>query len=88
MDFMYLLWILFGFLPIYLFIIIKGPSIWDRLLGMNLISAKIMIIIVVFASIFETAYLLDFAIVYALLGFICTIFISRFILERIKGRSK
>ena len=86
MNYMFLLWIMFSFLAIYLVLIIKGPSIWDRLLGMNLASAKIMIIIVFFASVFETAYLLDFAIVYALLGFICTIFISRFILERIKGR--
>ena len=82
---MYLLWIMFAFLSLYVVRIVKGPSIWDRLLGLNLISTKIVIIIIIFASLYETAYLLDFAIVYALLGFLGTIFTARFVLGRIKG---
>ena len=64
--------------------LIKGPSVWDRLLGMKLISAKVVSLIIIFASENETAYLLDLAIVYALFGFICTIFIATFIAERKK----
>jgi multisubunit Na+/H+ antiporter MnhF subunit len=30
-------------------------------------------------------YLLDFAIIYSLMGFVCTIFISSFIAERMKS---
>jgi len=82
---MYILWIMFIFLSLYIVRIVRGPSIWDRLLGLNLTSTKIIIIIIVFASFHETAYLLDFAIVYALLGFIGTIFTARFLLGRIKG---
>ena len=63
-----------------------GPSIWDRLLGMNLISTKIIMIIIVFASINNTAYLLDFAIIYTLFGFIGVIFTALFFLEKSKGR--
>jgi len=64
---------------------VRGPSIWDRLLGMNLVSTKIVIIIIIYASINETAYLLDFAITYALLGFIGIILTARFLLGRVRG---
>lgn len=59
-----------------------GPSVWDRLLGMNLISLKIIVIIILYASISGMTFLLDFAIIYALSGFIGTIFIALFLSER------
>ncbi len=59
--------------------VILGPSIWDRLLGLNTISAKIIIAIVLLSLILDKAYLLDVALVYAVLGFIGTVFIARFI---------
>ena len=79
---MYVLWIMLVFLFLYIWRAIKGPSIWDRLMVMNIISTKIIIIIIVFASINETAYLLDFAIIYALFGFIGAVFIALFLSER------
>jgi len=82
---MYALWIMLIYLLLYFARVVMGPSIWDRLLAMNLISTKIIIIIIVFASVNNTAYLLDFAIIYALFGFISTIFISLFLLDRTKG---
>ena len=85
---MYLLWIMLIFLCVYVIRIIKGPSIWDRLLGLNLFSTKIVIVIIAYGSLHETAYLLDFAIAYALLGFIGIIFITRFVLGRILGVKK
>jgi len=78
-----------GLLTPYLARVIMGPSVWDRLLGMNLILSKTIIIIILFAAIFETTFLLDFAIIYALSGFIGTIFIALFLSERnIKKRRK
>ncbi|MEO1815186.1 MULTISPECIES: monovalent cation/H+ antiporter complex subunit F [Acetobacterium] len=59
--------------------VILGPTIWDRLLGLNAISAKIIMSIVIFSIITEQPYLLDVALVYALLGFIGTVLIARFI---------
>jgi len=79
-------WIMIGFLAICFIRLIKGPSIWDRLLGMNIVATKIIIIIIVYASIFETAFLLDFAIIYALSGFIGTIYIALFFAERKRRR--
>ena len=79
---MHIVWILLALLFLSIVRAVKGPSVWDRLLGMNIISIKIVMIIIVFASIYEAAYLLDFAIIYALFGFIGVIFISLFLSER------
>lgn len=62
--------------------ILIGPTVWDRLLGFNLLSSKIIMIIVMCAIIFEKNYLLDIALTYALLGFISTLFIARFIKDK------
>ena len=62
-----------------LFRIFLGPTIWDRLLGLNLLSSKIIILIALYSLLMEKSYLLDIAIVYALLGFISIIFIARFV---------
>lgn len=59
--------------------IFLGPTIWDRLLGLNLLSPKIIILISLYAFSHEKPYLLDVAIVFALLGFVGTIFIARFV---------
>ena len=80
---MYILYILLAYLVIYIACVVRGPSIWDRILGMSLISTKIILVIIAFASYDNTAHLLDFAIIYALSGFIGTIFISVFLSERI-----
>ncbi len=59
--------------------IIKGPSIWDRLLGFNLFSIHIVLVILFYAVQSGLYYLIDIALVYALLGFISVIFIARYI---------
>jgi multicomponent Na+:H+ antiporter subunit F len=75
--------IIFGYLMIIslflLFRIIKGPTIWDRILGFNLFTAVIILLILVYTVIEDISYLIDIAIVYTLLGFIGIIFISRFV---------
>ncbi len=56
-----------------------GPTVWDRVLGLNLVTAKLVMAIVVFAFLVDRTFLLDVAIVYSLLGFIASVLISRFI---------
>ena len=85
---MYVLWIMLGFLFLYIWRIIIGPSIWDRLMIMNIMSTKIIVIIIFFAFTNDSAYLLDFAVIYALFGFIGTIFIALFLFERNKKERK
>jgi len=75
--------VLVVYLCIYIIRIIEGPSIWNRLLGMNLITTKIILMIIVFASMQSTEYFLDFAIIYAVCGFIGTIFLANFMSDRV-----
>ena len=67
---------------------LRGKSIWDRLLGLNLVSTKIIVIIVIFASYRNIDFLLDFAIIYGLTGFIGTIFVASFMADRMLDRKK
>ena len=62
--------------------VILGPTIWDRLLGLNMISSKIIMSIVILAALQNQSIFLDIALVYALLGFIGTVLIARFIERR------
>lgn len=64
--------------------VIIGPSIWDRLMGFNLVSAKLLIVLVLLASYYESSMILDIAITYGILGFIGTVFIATYIQR--KGR--
>jgi len=82
---MYALLIILALIPIYIVRVITGPSIWDRLHGLNLVSAKLSLIIVLYASYKNTAYFLDLAIVFALLCFIGVIFAALFFADRQKG---
>ena len=89
MDIMYILmWIMLIILLFSFIRIIQGPSMWDRLLGFSLVSSKIIVIVVLFASMNDTAYLLDLAIIYALFGFISEIFIAQFVSDREKEKEK
>ena len=65
--------------------VMKGPTIWDRLLGMNIVATKIVIIIIIYSAMNNAAFLLDFAIIYALSGFIGTIYIALFFADRKRG---
>lgn len=56
-----------------------GPTIWDRLLAFNVLSTKVILIIVVLSILLEDMDILDISFTYALLGFIGTILIGRFI---------
>jgi len=82
----YMIWVVMAFLMLFVVKTVKGPTIWDRLLGMSLISVKVIILIIAFASLFDLSYLLDYAIIYTLFGFISVIFITFFILDRTRGR--
>lgn len=62
--------------------ILVGPTVWDRLLGLGLISSKIVVAIAIFAYALQRTFLLDIAIIYSLLGFIASVLIARFIEER------
>ena len=82
------MWLMFVSMLIYFIRVITGPTIWDRLHSFSLISTKVLLLIILCASLFDEAFLLDVAIVYALVGFIGVIFTALFIMERSKGGGK
>jgi len=83
------LWIMLAFLFIFVVrVALFSYSVWHKLLYLNLITTKVLIIIVVFAVVQETTYLLDIALIYSLAGFISTVFITLFLHERMKARKK
>jgi len=84
----YVIWAMVVLMILYIIRAVRGPSIWDRFLALMLTSAKIIIIIVIYASMEGISFLLDFAIIYALSGFIGTIFIALFLSDRKVGKKR
>ena len=85
---MYIMWAMLGLVALYIIRALMGPSIWDRLLALNLVATKIIIIIIAYASFTDISFLQDFAVIYTLSGFIGTIFIALFLSERRVGKRR
>lgn len=79
-----ILYLLAFFCVLTLIRIIKGPSIWDRMLGLNLLTAKIIMMMIIYADLENTSLVLDTALFYALLSFIGILFIAFYVQK--KGR--
>ena len=77
LNYLFFILLILSILPLVL--VIKGKTIWDRLLGLNVFSALIILLILMYALISEQSFLIDIAIVYSLLGFLGTLFISRYV---------
>lgn len=57
---------------------IKGPSIYDRILGVNVFGTMTVLFIAVFGFLTGRPEFLDIALAYALINFIATIAILKF----------
>jgi multicomponent Na+:H+ antiporter subunit F len=66
--------------------LIIGPTIWDRILMVNIISAKVVMFIVVYAIYVDSILVLDIAISYGIIGFLTITLLSRYIMTG--GREK
>lgn len=71
--------ILIGLILLSALRILIGPTLWDRMLGVNMVASKLMMVLVLYAAYKESAYILDIALTYAVLGFIGIIFMSIYI---------
>jgi len=63
-----------------------GPTVWDRLLALNLASAKTILLLSVYAVYKGNVVLLDIALSYGIIGFLTITLLSRLIL--MGGRQK
>jgi len=66
--------------------LIQGKTIWDRILMLNLISAKVVLFVAVYAIYIDNIILLDIAISYGIIGFLTMTLLAKFIMTG--GREK
>ncbi len=71
----------FLFIPVILAIIrvVKGPTAPDRIVGLDTINTLVIVSMVIFGVISRSVIYIDVAIVYALLSFISTLFIAKYL---------
>jgi len=62
--------------------IVRGPTIHDRVIAVNVIGSNVVIVIALLAPVVGEPGALDIALVYALLNFLLSIAISKFSVER------
>ncbi len=64
----------------------RGPTVPDRILAINIVGTKTLVVLVLVAYIFNQPMYLDIALVYGLLNFIVTLAAARYMeTGKIKG---
>jgi len=61
--------------------VVTGPTTQDRLVGLNLIATKITVVLVLLAVLWDRRIFLDVALVYAILGYVGIIAITKYLRE-------
>lgn len=61
---------------------IKGPTMQDRVIAVNVLGTNTVVILAVLAVALDSESFLDIALVYALLNFVMAIAISKFTVKR------
>jgi multicomponent Na+:H+ antiporter subunit F len=65
---------------------INGKTIWEKLLSLNLMSIKVLLLTTVYSIYREDIFLLDTSVTFAIVSFLVVVLLARFILEG--GRTK
>ena len=60
---------------------VKGPSFADRLIAINVIGTKTIVLISIVSYIIKETYFIDIVLVYALISFLGSTVISKVVLE-------
>lgn len=58
---------------------VKGPSVADRLIAINVIGTKTVVLIIIISFILKENFFIDVAIVYSLISFLASIAIANYI---------
>lgn len=59
--------------------ILKGPTAPDRVVGLDTVNTIVIVSMVVFGAIYNEVIYIDVAIVYALLSYVSTLFIAKYL---------
>jgi multicomponent Na+:H+ antiporter subunit F len=70
------------FAVVLLYRVVRGPTMEDRVIAVNAIGTNAVVVLALAAAAFDQPGFLDIALVYALLNFLASIAISKFIVER------
>lgn len=73
------IWVLLLTISIVTYRVIKGPSTYDRLLSVNVIGTKTIVVLVLIGYVFERPYFSDIALLYAILNFMSTVVIAKYL---------
>jgi len=60
---------------------VKGPKLADRIVATNMIGVKTILLIIIIAVYIREEFLVDVAMVYALLSFLAVVVFTRFMLR-------
>lgn len=72
-----------GLIAVYLYRVIRGPSVFDRLLGLNGISTKAIILLIVIGTVYgRVDMFVDISTGYALLNLVAALAIAKYLEER------
>lgn len=59
--------------------ILKGPTAPDRVVGLDTVNTIVIVSMIIFGAIYNEVIYIDVAIVYALLSYISTLFIAKYL---------
>ena len=81
--FFFVLTTLIALMLVYLYRVVRGPSIYDRVLGLNGISTKAIVVLLVIGTMFERVDMfVDISTGYALLNLVGALAIGKFLEEQ------
>jgi len=81
--FLFVLVTLTALMVVYLYRVVRGPSVFDRVLGLNGISTKAIVLLVVIGTVYERVDMfVDISTGYALLNLVGALAIAKFLEER------
>ena len=81
--FLFVLITLIALMVVYLYRVVRGPSVFDRVLGLNGISTKAIVLLVVIGTVFERVDMfVDISTGYALLNLVGALAVAKFLEER------
>ena len=80
---LYILLLLTILLGVYLYRVLQGPTIFDRVLGLNGISTKAIILLIVMGTYFERVDMfIDISTGYALLNLVGALAVAKYLEEK------
>lgn len=74
------LWLLVVAMILTFLKLVISKTVWDRILMLNVLSAKVILFLATLSFYLEQSFLLDIAITYGIIGFLTMTLLSKFIM--------